>query len=52
MSKLRITTILGTRPEIIRLSNMIGKLDAYMSIAWFIQDRISMQHFQKFFLKN
>ena len=28
MSKLRITTILGTRPEIIRLSNIIGKLDA------------------------
>lgn len=27
MSKLRITTILGTRPEIIRLSNIIGKLD-------------------------
>jgi UDP-N-acetylglucosamine 2-epimerase len=27
MSELRITTILGTRPEIIRLSNIIGKLD-------------------------
>jgi UDP-N-acetyl-L-fucosamine synthase len=27
MSKMRITTILGTRPEIIRLSNIIGKLD-------------------------
>lgn len=27
MSKLRITTILGTRPEIIRLSNIIEKLD-------------------------
>ena len=27
--KLKITTIVGTRPEIIRLSRVIPKLDAY-----------------------
>lgn len=29
MSKLKVTTILGTRPEIIRLSRVIAKLDLY-----------------------
>lgn len=29
MSKLRVTTVLGTRPEIIRLSRVMARLDAY-----------------------
>ena len=29
MNKLRVMTIVGTRPEIIRLSRIIAKLDEY-----------------------
>ena len=39
MGKLKLMTILGTRPEIIKMSAIIKKCDRYFSMYWFTRGR-------------
>ena len=40
MKKLRVMTIAGTRPELIRLSEIIKKADRYLNISLYTPGRI------------
>lgn len=37
---LKVMTIIGTRPELIKMSRVISEFDEYTIIFWFIQGKI------------
>ena len=48
MDKLKLMTIVGTRPEIIKMSAIIKKCDKYFNIFLFIQVRTTTTNSMRF----
>lgn len=44
MGRLKLMTVIGTRPEIIRLSEVIKNAISILSRFWYIPDRIMTIH--------
>ena len=52
MKKLKLITVVGTRPEIIRLSRSINSFDKFFDHILFIQIKIMTKILKMFFLKT